>query len=236
VLMLCYILFWLVCYFSRRKKSRFIYGILLLILWGYILLSRLWQFPFCYQKDGEGIFNFFLGCLIAEFWQGSNVSLNKKKWIAIAGLVLSVAFFIASYFEGFERLAGDSRYVLSLLVCPSILLNCVLWPISDIILGNRVMRALGKLSTSIFYWHMPLYMVTYFIIYRRGRFFNDSSNWVRMAVYFAVLFVGCCVAYLLFEKLLGSFLSKKLTKRTSGSIEVSKEKIETIEEETAKAE
>ena len=209
VLMLCYVLFYVLCYLARKNKRLFTYGSVLLALWGYVLISRAWSFPFCYPKNGEGFFSFFLGCLLAEFLQNESISLRVKRGFAIGATLLSVLFFVASYFKGFDRLSGDSRYALILLICPAILLLCVTVPQMDYVFGNRVMKTLGKLSTSIFFWHIPLYQCLYFPLYQRGFFFNEAPHFVRLALYLGLLFAICVASYLLVEKLLGSYLNKK---------------------------
>ncbi len=210
VLMLCYLIFYVLCYLARKNRRVFTYGAVLLMFWGYILLSRSWSAPFCYPKNGEGYFNFFLGCLIAEFLQAESVTTHVKKGVAITAGVLSVLFFVAAYFKGFDRLSGDGRYVLSLLICPAILMLAVMFKWTDIAFGNRVMSALGKLSTAIFFWHIPLYQHLYFNRYQRGEFFNDASHFVRLVVYLAILGALCVISYILIEKKLGNYLSKKL--------------------------
>ena len=210
VLMLCYLVFYILCYLARKHKYAFTYGALLLALWGYILLTRSWSAPFCYPKNGEGFFNFFLGCLLAEFLQAKSVTSHVKKGVAITGGVLSVLFFLIAWSKGFDRLSGDSRYTFSLLICPAILMLAVTFRWMDHVFGNRVMSLLGKLSTAIFFWHIPLYQYLYFNRYQKGYFFNDSPHFVRLAVYLAFLFAICAVSYILVEKMLGNYLNKKL--------------------------
>ena len=212
VLMLCYLVFYVLCYLARKNKHLFAYGAVVLMLWGYILLSRSLSIPFCYPKNGEGFFNFFLGCLLAEFLQAKSVTVRVKKTVAVTAGVLSVAFFVLAWFKGFDRLSGDSRYAFSLLICPAILMLAVTFRWMDHAFGNRVMSLLGKLSTAIFFWHIPLYQFFYFVCYQNGYFLNEFSHFVRLVVYLAILFAVCIVSYWLVEKKLGNYLNKKYNK------------------------
>ena len=201
VLMLCYVAFYGICVLARKQKRYFTYGCVALMLWGYILLSRNWNFPFCYFWDGEGFLSFFTGCLVYEFLHTAEIPEKMRARIIGAAAAAVTVFFGLSWFVGFEQLAGDSRYVLALLICPAILMACVKWPVLSKILGNPLMERLGKLSTTLFFWHIPVYQVVYYLWYGKGRFLNNESSWMRGAAFIALLMAFCVVCAWIFEKL-----------------------------------
>lgn len=198
VLLQCYIVFYLICTVSKHGKRYYGYGCAAMIIWGYILMTRNWDVPFCYFWNGEGYFSFFIGCLVFEFCSTESIEGNTKVRIAEYGLVFVGIFFLLSYFVGFEVLSGEARFSLMAFVCPLILLASVQLKFPQYLLGNPFARALGSLSTSIFYWHIPLYQVVYFLLYGKGYFFNESSM-VRCAAYFVLLAIICTFAHWLFD-------------------------------------
>ena len=208
VLMLCYVVFYGICILSRQQKRYFAYGCVGLMLWGYVLLSRNWTFPFCYFWNGEGFLSFFSGCLVHEFLMSDNIPERTKMRSIAAGAAAVVAFFGLSWFVGFEKLSGDSRYVFALLVCPVILMACVRWTLASKVLGSRLMARLGKLTTTLFFWHIPVYQVVYFLLYTRGYFLNDKPAWLRGGLFMVLLITFCLVCYWSFERF-PSLLRKK---------------------------
>ena len=209
VLMLCYAAFYGVCVLSRRQKRYFTYGCFAMALWGYVLLNRNWNFPFCYFWNGEGFLSFFIGCLVCEFLDCQTVQARTKRWSLAAGAVAVAVFFAMSWFVGFETLSDDSRYALVLLICPVILMICIKLSAASAILGNKVMTNLGKLSTSLFFWHIPVYQVVYFVLYRKGYFLNGADNRLRWAAFMLLLMACSFACYLLFERIPAHFRKKK---------------------------
>lgn len=65
VLMLCYIFFWLITDFSRRKNVSPVYGFLLMILLGFSLIKTDASCPFFNKQCARGYIEFFLGLLLA---------------------------------------------------------------------------------------------------------------------------------------------------------------------------
>ena len=93
VLMLCYIIFFALCRLSGKDGRRYMAMVILLMLWGLVLEIGNFDIPFCYNYNGEGLLNFFAGCLLLEAYSSLDKSyIRKLSTLGMAAICLLGAF------------------------------------------------------------------------------------------------------------------------------------------------
>lgn len=208
VVVLCYMVFFMVCYLARKNRRIILYVSVALSIWGYVLMTNAWTLPFMSHWTGEGLHSFFLGVLLCEAYKVLQHRTMKGLCIAGGVAVVFVAFLGCVF--GFSEIAGSGYLWVTLLLSPMLVIGSIEIPPLRAILGNRFMENLGKMSMSIIVWHMPVFDVLYWVLYQRGYFLNGHSHWVRLAIYMTVLLIGSRISYQIIEKKLGTVLKKKL--------------------------
>lgn len=173
VLLLCYMIYYLICRAARGNSETVFWLDIALALWGYLLLSRGWDIPFCYPHNGEGFLNFFIGCILYEIRASGSQRQNRR--LAGGMFCLLIFFLFLSFRTGFERFSGDSRFSFSFLICPAVFLLVPEMKWLQRILENRAAIRLGEISMNIFYWHMPI-IVFINILTMKGWFSQISAG------------------------------------------------------------
>lgn len=154
VLLLCHIIYYVLCRAARENPKLVLYLEIGLVLWGYLLLSKGWDVPFCYAHDGEGMLNFFVGCILFEIYEKNSARGNRR---LLGGLLcLAAGFLFLSHQVGFEQFSGDSRLPFAFLICPAAVLAALELRWIGKILESRPFMKLGQISMNIFFWHMPM--------------------------------------------------------------------------------
>lgn len=172
VLMLCYLIFFAIVYWSRRLRISPCYGFVFMIFLGcsvYTYKSQLPSFntpselqvPFLDSLAHRGFYSFFAGVLLAMLMP------RFRKWRGTfwAGLVF-LAVFAAAYYKK----DGNLQYMpflLTFLVYPVILLLLEAFPFR-IISSFPFWEGWAKISYSAFIWHFPMYVLLYNIIKMLG--------------------------------------------------------------------
>ena len=153
-LIVCYILYFGICYFAKHR-TYYISCITVGIILGYTLLTSELDLPFLSSSNGTAYLNFFLGCLLAEVYP----MITKKQHRILQPLFLAVLpavlYLMMSY--GVEIIAGDLRICYSFVMCPMILYLALVKGPCRSILQFKGFVALGKISSYIFFWHLPSY-------------------------------------------------------------------------------
>lgn len=154
VLMLCYIIFFALCRLSGKDGRRYMAMVILLMLWGLVLEIGNFDIPFCYNYNGEGLLNFFAGCLLLEAYSSLDKSyIRKLSTLGMAAICLLGAF---SIFGVFRNMPVDMRFVITFLICPALILAALTVPALSLVLTLRPLVLLGSISMSVFFWHAPL--------------------------------------------------------------------------------
>lgn len=153
-LIVCYAMYFAICYFAKTN-THFLSYILAGIVVGYTTLTSDWDLPFLSSSNGIAYTNFFLGCLFAEVYpliSGKQHRIAQPVCLVVLPLVL---YLMLAY--GVEIIAGDLRICYSFLMCPMILYLALVKGPCRSILQFPGFVALGKISSGIFFWHLPLY-------------------------------------------------------------------------------
>lgn len=154
VLLLCYIVYFVLCRAARENPKLVLYLEIGLALWGYLLLSRDINVPFCYSHDGEGMMNFFIGCILFEIYERNSARANRRLFEGLFCLLLGFLFLARQ--AGFEQFSGDSRLPFTFLICPAAIMLALEMKWVGRILESRPFMKLGQISMNVFFWHMPV--------------------------------------------------------------------------------
>jgi len=153
-LFVCYILFFGICYFSKTS-TQYRISVTVAVIGGYILLTQDPALPFLRAENGIACMNFFLGCIFSEGYP--LISEKQHRWLQPLVLV-SVPLLLGLMLSfGVEIIAGDVNVCFGFVLCPMILyLALSKGPVARI-LEQKCLVALGKISSSIFFWHLVIY-------------------------------------------------------------------------------
>lgn len=178
----CYVLFYSICYHSRNS-TQYYCAITLCVLVSFSLKSGL---PYLGARYCFAYLNFFMGCILAEVWH-----VLKKKccpWlphVCLAGLAC-MAFLLLKY--GVEIISGSVELGFSLMLSPMILCIALSDSIYTKMLRIKPLLFLGKISTSIYFWHLPLFYLFADLI------MSGSISQTQYLIYAALLFVGAVLS------------------------------------------
>lgn len=152
-LLVCYAAYYAI---SRITRTSCGYRCLLCagIAWGYTLVTRNLSVPYCFEGNGIGFMNFFIGCIFAEYWPW--LTDNKTKWLPPAAftLLLGIAYLFLNY--GVEIISGNVHSAAAFAVNPLILYLALSDGLFSKFLRVKPLVYLGKISSAIFFWHLPL--------------------------------------------------------------------------------
>jgi peptidoglycan/LPS O-acetylase OafA/YrhL len=155
-LLICYVLFFAICYHARTH-TQYLSGITALVILGYSLISPSLQIPYLGDSEGVAYMNFFLGCILAEVYP--LISRKLHRWMQPAFLVaLPVCLYLMLSY-GVEIIAGDVKIAFAFMICPMILYLALVKGPCRAILQFRGFVFLGKISSCIFFWHLVLYQI-----------------------------------------------------------------------------
>lgn len=152
-LLVCYAAYYAI---SRNARTATGYRCLLFagIAWGYTLVTRNLSVPYCFEGNGIGFMNFFIGCIFAEYW--SWLTDNKAKWLrpAAVALLLGIAYLFLNY--GVEIISGNVHSAAAFAVNPLILYLALSDGLFSKFLRLKPLVYLGNISSAVFFWHLPL--------------------------------------------------------------------------------
>lgn len=157
ILLLCYLVFYAVVYWSQRLKVSPLYGFVFMILFGCAAQPENGQLLFVTGYSRRGFYAFFAGVLFAAMMP----RLQKMRSTFWMSLVALATFAIAYY-----KKEGNLQYMpflLTFVVYPSCLLLLRHIPFSFIAL-RPFWEKWSKISYSVFIWHFPLYVLLYDIV------------------------------------------------------------------------
>lgn len=158
ILLQCWIVYYCVARLSAGRPAlyRFLTGAL--SLWGCLLIFLDIQAPFCYSQNGEGFLNFFLGVGLYEaFYSIQNAASAKTRRLATGGAALWVLLLcgVCGCCAHFLRSSSMAPAAV-LLICTTAIACALFLPPCRALLETPVLRRLGSISASVYFWHSPL--------------------------------------------------------------------------------
>lgn len=201
MLLVCNIVFFAVRYLAKNRTA-YCCGLAGVIVWGYIALTHDYKFPAVHTLMGVGLVNFFLGCALAEVY--SYISRETHKWLSPLTLLgLAFAGFLMLK-NGVDNALGSQLPGIAFGLSPMIVYSSLTNPLVSRLLSSKPMKALGKISISVFFWHMPLYEA---ILQLKGR--CTGNEMLTDLQYLGYLVLTLVVSYLSFRYLENVFFREK---------------------------
>lgn len=196
VLFLCYIIVYFVFKLSQQHKDLYFLLLLLLPLWGYYLENAWLAVPFCYNHNGEGFLNFFIGVSLYEIISACEKNVKKIKIVAI---IISMFLLLLCFRFGFEIICDDPRLLFTFVICPFSIFFAICEKTCNSILCLKPFQWIGKISISIFFFHSPL-----LTIFALNKVHFESQSWYNsqlyVTIYFILLFLISTGTYFLLEQ------------------------------------
>ena len=132
-----------------------------MVVVGYICITKKWDIPFLYFNSGRGYASFFMGTLLHEFQE----KIGKRKREKISGSALAFLIFVTilSAINGVEPTFGDFYRCFVFIIAPTIIISTLNLNFVRAFFELRPFVWLGSISMSIYYVHNNV-MVDYTII------------------------------------------------------------------------
>lgn len=199
-LLLCYIIYYGIVHFLKRECVT--YGYIILVGIGYLLCTFPMEVPFCYKHDGIGLLNFFMGCLLYEFYISN--SHKFKKIVSAFGLCFNLIILYIILKFGFESFIDNPDFLFALIVSPVCIIAAIeLNPIRYILGSKFIMTTIGKISMVVFFWHVPITAI--FITIR-----NNSQNFLCSANMYYIILLITIFVFSHFVVIMRDWIAQKL--------------------------
>lgn len=154
MLLVLNIAFFAVCYFAR-KPTAYRCALAGMIVWGYAAMTHDLKIPLLHTLMGVGLVNFFLGCVLAEVYPF--IREQTHRWLSGLVLLALAASGILMVYNGVDNTLGSQLPGIAFGLSPMIVYSALANPLLCRLLGCKPMKNLGKISISIFFWHMVVY-------------------------------------------------------------------------------
>ena len=152
-LLVCYAAYYGICRIAQNPTG---YRCLLAagIALGYTLAVKNLSVPYCFEGNGVGFMNFFIGCLLAEYRH--LLTGSHLKWLrpAALGLLLGIGYLLLNY--GVEIICGNVHSAAAFVINPLVVFLALSGGLVSRFLCLKPLVYLGKISSSVFFWHLPL--------------------------------------------------------------------------------
>lgn len=150
----CNIAFFAICHFCKHRSS-YLCALVGAIMWGYAAFFSPIELPVFHFRIGIGLMNYFMGCVLAEVYPLISQKTHRILCpTALLGLTGTCFLMLTC---GIDNALGEMDTALALGLSPMLLYSVLANPLLNRPLRTAPLRFLGKLSISIYFWHMILY-------------------------------------------------------------------------------
>ena len=154
MLLICNLVFYAVCYLGKNRTA-YRCALVGVIVWGYLALTHEWALPLVHSLVGVGLVNFFLGCILAEVYPA--ISDQTHRWLSPFSLLALAGALLLMVKNGVDNGLGSTLPGIAFGLSPVIVYAAVANPLLRVPLSWKPMQAIGKISISVFFWHMVVY-------------------------------------------------------------------------------
>lgn len=194
-LMVCYLLYFALEYFSKNK-TQYRCGLVALMVLGYILSEQGWSFYFLYSANGFALLGFFIGVFLGDIYP--ELTDRRKNQLALISMVTIVLVFSMGLYVGFFQISSNIVSLGMFFLCPQVLILALACPLVSQILQWKPFRLLGRISMSIFFWHAVLHELFAYELLSLG--ILPQVYEIRYGLYWVVLILFSCLSEYLFAK------------------------------------
>lgn len=202
VLMLCYVVFYIIVFFSERKKINPNYLFVFMIFLGIGIRTYGISLPFLNEYSCRGYYAFFFGLLLAELLSKRKI----KRYVELCCLALVVIIPYLIYTK--TEFMSEATYIMTFIFFPALII-VFKSEILKRIMNCKFIGLLGLISFDVFIWHNSFYLLMYIFI----KFFNWNLN---LNSYFVM--IGCAVVCYCFGFFSYFCIEKPIKKRIDNYI------------------
>lgn len=181
-LLLCYVIFYYICYFSRNDENLYLFVVLITFT---VMMYLLKILPDSHQEV-RCIAAFSFGLLFYEFWEKASIEYGRiALYVYLLLLIFVVVMCFTKGFSFVEFMHPNSQYFAILFLSPLCLFEALYGRIVGKLLKTKAIVFLGSISMSIYMWHINV------------EYFFHPSIWGRSYVNLFLcvglsIFVGFC--------------------------------------------
>lgn len=157
VLLLCYVIFYLLLYISRKKNIPIMYLFIGMVLLGVAIRTYNMDFMFLNQFAARGYYSFFTGLLLAQALDKKEI---KLKWSILALAIVAVTLYgIIVRYDVFET---GFVYIMVFVFYPALIVLFLSKPIQKIF-DFKIFGILGESTYDVYLWHVPMMLAVYIV-------------------------------------------------------------------------
>lgn len=186
VLLICYLIFYMVTYFSKRCQVSARYFYLAFIFVGIAINSYGWHVPFFNEYTARGYYAFFTGVLLATYCY-ERYATRRETLISLG--IVAVVIDLIVFHRGF--ILGGVNYISTFVLFPAIIMLFKNPVVCKVFKGSGWQTA-ASVAFNAFLWHMPLLIILLMVI---GKVQTGISFMSR----------GCMWGFLVIEIIIGMF-------------------------------
>ncbi|MCM1040112.1 MAG: acyltransferase [Roseburia sp.] len=207
VLMLCYAVFWLITFLSKRLRVSPYYMYAFMIAVAITINTWNLDLPFLNLSAARGYGAFFFGIIFARYMNEGKI----RNWMK-AGSVLAVLAIVFSYFFTFARsiivrYGFEEAYILTFVLYPAIMI-ILDFPFIRKICDFKVLGVLGRCSYDVYIWHVPM-LVFFYNLLKAANISLEVSSLPCMAGFTLAMWIIGILSYYFIEKKIRGLLSAK---------------------------
>lgn len=208
VLLICYILYFLICRFAEKSYLKYILFISLILYVWLLGITEMWTLPFLTNDITLRCYgSFAIGLLTYEIYDKVNSNfLMKISWIGFILLLIIILY--CQFFDlPLDMIVGDVRVFTILFVCPILILSSIYVRPIEKILSSKLFIFLGKISFDVYMWH---YIVrNLLMVLGIQEVINYTFNgWI---LYIVLTMIVSILSYYFLEKRINKIFSVFLT-------------------------
>ena len=204
----CYCLMFLVLYLSKTRTCAF-YVFCCTAVLGASLVAADLQLPILNSQMGRGITCFSIGVILYF------VYVNREKFhslkLGYVSLIFLVVIYLVLRFLSIDYL-GNPTLAMDLGIAPMMLMSALLIPWLNRIIGNPVLRFLGKISWDVYLFHFPVQCAIKIVDVYMGLGIDYSKKPVWI-LYVAITIVFAALYHFLLEDRIDHFVCTFFRKR-----------------------
>lgn len=197
-----YVIFFVVFYFSKNKRSA-VYKFACLGILGSVILLLGWNYPVFNSLVARGLFCFSIGVILAYFYQ--NEQLFNTKLIGYLSLIVLIGCYVLYRVRPYAM--GNMQMLFILFIAPMIILCTIFVPWLNKFLSMPFFSYLGSLSMEIYLFHFPVQCAIKNIDIYCGLGLNYSSRKIWVVYAAATILVS-----ILYKQLLAKRVTNVYTK------------------------
>ncbi len=193
VLLICFVMFYLIVYISKKKSISEKYLFIAMIFIGFAIRSYNTKFLFMTPQVARVYYSFFFGILLAEV-------LNKKHPNILFQMMSFIIVFTIPFIIHFGKssLLVNVNYLMTFIYYPALIILFKYSFISNVF-KHRIIGVISNITFDVYLWHNVLILMIYLIINAFNLNVNMNSG-IAMLCYTAISFLIGGASYFLIDK------------------------------------